>query len=115
MHNAKTGEQAERHDHDGEKADRTDQSHEQRNKQQHQGPDHEGAQRSTAERFALDALTTLRLFDVASVADADDEDSVQELERLLLRVANVLHGLADEIAARYFQPADRPQQMVRFS
>jgi len=74
-----------------------------------------GAQRSRAERLALDALTTLRLFDVASVADADDEDSLQELERLLLRVAGLLTGLADDIAARYFQPADRPQQMVRFS
>ena len=49
------------------------------------------------------------------MADADDEDSAEELERLLLRVAKVLHELADEIASRYFQPADRPQQMVRFS
>lgn len=77
--------------------------------------DEPGAQRSRAERLALDALTTLRLFDVASVADADDEDSARELERLLLRVAKLLTGLADEIASRYFQPADRPQQMVRFS
>jgi len=73
------------------------------------------AQRSRAERLALDALTTLRLFDVASVADADDEESALELERLLLRVAGLLTSLADEIASRYFQPADRPQQMVRFS
>jgi len=77
--------------------------------------DDETAQRSRAERLALDALTTLRLFDVASIADADDEDSAQELERLLLRVARLLAELGGEIASRYFQPADRPQQMVRFS
>jgi uncharacterized circularly permuted ATP-grasp superfamily protein/uncharacterized alpha-E superfamily protein len=77
--------------------------------------DGDGAQRGRVERLALDALSTLRLFDVADIADAADEDAAQELERLLVRVARVLHELADEIAARYFQPADRPQQMVRFS
>jgi uncharacterized alpha-E superfamily protein len=77
--------------------------------------DEDSGQRSRAERLALDALTTLRLFDVASVADADDEDSARELERLLVRVTALLSSLAEEIAARYFQPADRPQQMVRFS
>lgn len=75
----------------------------------------DAGQRSRAERLALEALTTLRLFDVASVADADDEHAAQELERLLVRVATALTSLADEIAARYFQPADQPQQMVRFS
>jgi uncharacterized circularly permuted ATP-grasp superfamily protein/uncharacterized alpha-E superfamily protein len=77
--------------------------------------DDESGQRSRAERLALEALTTLRLFDVASVADADDEDAALELERLLKRVATTLASLADEMATRYFQPADRPQQMVRFS
>jgi len=77
--------------------------------------DEESGQRSRAERLALEALTTLRLFDVGSVADADDEDAALELERLLARVATTLASLADEIATRYFQPADRPQQMVRLS
>jgi uncharacterized circularly permuted ATP-grasp superfamily protein/uncharacterized alpha-E superfamily protein len=77
--------------------------------------DDESGQRSRAERLALEALTTLRLFDVASVADPEDEDAALELERLLTRVAASLTGLAHEIATSYFQPADRPQQMVRFS
>ena len=42
---AEAGEQAERHDHDGEKTDRHDQSREQRNKQEPQDTDHEGAHR----------------------------------------------------------------------
>jgi uncharacterized circularly permuted ATP-grasp superfamily protein/uncharacterized alpha-E superfamily protein len=77
--------------------------------------EHESAQRSRAERLALEALSTLRLLDVASVADVSEPRALQELDAVLLRVAGSLTSLADEIASRYFQPADRPQQMVRFS
>ena len=49
VYDAEACEQAERHDHGGEKTDRHDQRREQRSKQQPQGPDREGAQRVRCE------------------------------------------------------------------
>jgi len=78
--------------------------------------DDQPAQRSPMERLALDASTTLRLFDVEPLSRADDAgDAAAVLDTMLARVATLLTGIADEVALRYFQPADRPQQMVRFS
>jgi uncharacterized circularly permuted ATP-grasp superfamily protein/uncharacterized alpha-E superfamily protein len=72
--------------------------------------------RSLPERLALEALTTLRLLDFAALARAGEaEVAVDDLESRLERITHCLRTLADELARRYFQADDQPQQMMRFS
>lgn len=72
--------------------------------------------RSAAQRLSLDALTQLRLFDVAViVAPAEPPDTVEDegLTALLARLTVLLTSLSDELTQRYFSHAEAPQQLVR--
>jgi uncharacterized alpha-E superfamily protein len=76
----------------------------------------DAGQRSRAERLALDALSTLRLLDVAQLGRGDaSEVASAELERLLERLAGLLSSLTEEVGRRWLEVADQPQQMVRLS
>ena len=72
----------------------------------------ETPRRSAPQRTALDALTQLRLFDM-QVVGSGGPAAAEALAALLQRLAALLAGLSDEIAARYFSHAESPQQLVR--
>jgi hypothetical protein len=76
--------------------------------------------RSAAERIALEALTTARLFDVAALPPAPGDGAPgsggwDALAGLLDRQRGLLFLLAEEIQRRWFEPAELPQQMVRLA
>jgi uncharacterized alpha-E superfamily protein len=72
--------------------------------------------RGAAQRLSLDALTHVRVFDVATIgavagqADATDHEG---LDALLGRVARLLTALCDELSQCYFSHAEAPQQLLR--
>jgi len=73
----------------------------------------QGSRRTALQRLALDALTRLRLFDVACVGGDGGDTGRERVELLLEGEARLLAQLSDEIGARYFSHADSPHQLVR--
>jgi uncharacterized alpha-E superfamily protein len=72
----------------------------------------EAGRRTTLQRLALDALSQLRLFDVAELGGADAA-GYRSLETLLRNLRQLLATMSEEIDARYFRHAGSPQQLVR--
>lgn len=76
------------------------------------------APRSAAERLALEALATARLFDVGSLPSGSVDElppsaAWNALQHFLDRQGQLLSALGEEIQRRWFEPAELPQQMVR--
>lgn len=67
------------------------------------------AQRSSIQRLALEAYTTLRLAHFETLQG----DEVQRLGQLLQQLRWLMGALSDEMTRRYFAGTDTPQQLVR--
>jgi len=71
--------------------------------------------RSAEERFALEALTHLRLADIETLVPISQDRVRVDLDQLLVKISHLLPNLSNALTNSYFSHTEQPRQLVQWA